>query len=171
MLFLALDASIQMGFNKRQHSIRLKDFFIGYKRTACEPGERLLKISFACPAPTAGFSFEKVSKREFLDIASVNSALSIQLADGLIDTIHLSAGGVAAIPLYLAATCDYLHGKPIRPDVVAEAAKIAQTEITPISDLRGSVEYKRLLLRQLIFAHFLKLFPQTISWEALHALG
>jgi len=37
--------------------------------------------------------------------------------------------------------------------------------------LRGSIEYKRLLFRQLFFAHFLKLFPEQIRWEDLHAFG
>ncbi|QPK65028.1 FAD binding domain-containing protein [Methylomonas sp. LL1] len=172
VFFLALDASVRLGIDNSRRGIRLRDFFGGYKQTACRAGEQLLEISFDCPAPAVRFSFEKVSKRTFLDIASVNSAMSIRLLDdGRIDTVHLSAGGVAPIPLYLSATCDYLRGKPISADSVREAAAIAQNEISPICDLRGSVAYKRLLLRQLIYAHFLKLFPDLLVWEALHATG
>jgi xanthine dehydrogenase small subunit len=36
-------------------------------------------------------------------------------------------------------------------------------EIAPISDARGTADYKRLLLRQLIYAHFLLLFPQKVN--------
>ena len=78
-----------------------------------------------------------------------------------------SAGGVAPIPLYLTAAVEYLRGKPLTATHVRQAAVIAQEEIAPISDVRGTAEYKRLLLRQLIFAHFLTLFPQQIRWEAL----
>ncbi len=171
VIFLALDAKLSLVKLGRQRSLRLKDFFIGYKQTACQAGEQILEINFDVPGPTGGFSFEKVSKRVFLDIASVNSALAIRLADGLIASVHLAAGGVAPIPLYLTATCDYLRGKVVKAEIVVAATAIAQNEISPIADLRGSVEYKRLLFRQLIFAHFLKLFPEQINWEALHALS
>ena len=39
----------------------------------------------------------------------------------------------------------------------------------PVEDIRGSEAYKKRLLKQLIFAHFLKLFPQQIGWEDLNA--
>jgi len=50
---------------------------------------------------------------------------------------------------------------------VREAVAIAQSEISPISDVRGSTGYKRLLLQQLIYTHFITLFPERITLEAL----
>ena len=44
---------------------------------------------------------------------------------------------------------------------------IIQAEISPISDARGTAEYKSLLLRQLFYAHFIKLFPELINVEEL----
>jgi len=168
VFFLALDASVRIISPTQERSVKLRDFFKAYKQIDCGSDELLREIRFDLPEPSAGFSFEKVSKRIYLDIASVNSALLIELANGIIQKAHLSAGGVAPIPLYLTVTCDYLLGKALRPDVVLEAARIAQTEIAPIADGRGSEGYKCLLLRQLICAHFLKLFPEQLSWEALH---
>jgi len=49
--------------------------------------------------------------------------------------------------------------------LLKQAAEVIEAEISPISDARGSAEYKRLLLRQLFFAHFIKLFPEIISLE------
>ncbi|WP_374089133.1 FAD binding domain-containing protein [Methylomicrobium lacus] len=168
VFFLALDAGVRIAGPLRERSVKLRDFFNAYKQIDCGPDELLREILFDLPDPSAVFSFEKVSKRTYLDIASVNSALLIEVSNGIIQKIHLSAGGVAPIPLYLAATCDYLLGKAPRPDVVIEAAGVAQTEIAPISDVRGTEGYKRLLLRQLIFAHFLKLFAEQPGWEALY---
>jgi xanthine dehydrogenase small subunit len=79
----------------------------------------------------------------------------------------LSAGGVAPIPLWLGHTAAYLIGKPLAVDHLRAATAIAQEEISPVGDVRGAADYKRLLLRQLIHAHFLKLFPQKIHWEDL----
>ncbi len=168
VFFLALDAELMLEKDGSGRSLPLRQLFLAYKQTALQPGERIAEISFAV---VSRFSFEKVCKRMHLDIASVNSALSISLQAEQIADVHLAAGGVAPIPIYLAATCDYLLGKAVNAKTVLAAAAIAQTEITPISDLRGSIEYKRLLFRQLFFAHFLKLFPEQIRWEDLHAFG
>jgi len=171
VFFLALDADLTLDNSGQRRSVPLREFFLAYKQTALQAGEQIVELCFAVSAPAVGFSFEKVSKRLHLDIASVNAALSIRLSGHEIADAHVAAGGVAPIPLYLTATSDYLRGKPLKPETILAAAAIAQTEIAPINDLRGSMEYKRLLFRQLFFSHFLKLFPEQISWEVLHALG
>ena len=124
-------------------------------------------ISFETIGKGAHFNFEKVSKRTNLDIASVNSALQIMLDDNIIKEIHISAGGVGPVPLYLKKTSDYLNGKQLIPASVAGAVDVMVSEISPISDARGSKEYKTLLLRQLLFAHFIELFPEKFEVEVL----
>jgi xanthine dehydrogenase small subunit len=73
----------------------------------------------------------------------------------IIDT-HIAAGGVSPIPLYLRQTSEFLRGKPVSDQTVADASEIMQSEISPISDVRGTEGYKRLLLRQLFRAHFVE---------------
>ena len=124
-------------------------------------------ISFELPKKDVRFNFEKVSKRTHLDIASVNSAMSVVLDDDKISRIFLSAGGVAPIPKFLAHTVEFLQNKQITGDNIKHAASIALSEVSPISDIRGSAEYKSLLLRQLIYAHFLKLFPDKVTLQEL----
>jgi len=80
---------------------------------------------------------------------------------------HLSAGGVFAFPFYAKSTVEFLEGKVLSSETVLEAASVLQNEIAPISDIRGSKEYKSLLLRQLFFAHFVTLFPDQISINIL----
>ena len=71
------------------------------------------------------------------------------------------------MPMYVSKAREFMLGKEINSEVVKEAACIAQSEISPISDVRGSKEYKRLLLRQLIYSHFVKLFPKEINVNEL----
>ena len=87
--------------------------------------------------------------------------------DDTIIAAHLSAGGVAPIPLFLKMTSEFLNGKTITAENITEAATISQIEISPITDARGSAEYKSLLLRQLIYAHFVTLFSEIISVKEL----
>lgn len=175
VFFLALNAQIVL--RKSDNSTRqlpLRQFYKGYKLLAKEADEIIETIFFDLPAPqTDAFSFEKVSKRTHLDIASVNSALYIRTEANnptLIAEAGLSAGGVAPIPAFLADTSTFLQGKFIGIDTVREAIERAQAEVRPISDVRGSSTYKRLLLGQLIKAHFLTLFPKSFSATQLLAL-
>ena len=165
--FLALNAMLELRSAAGSRSLPLKDFYRGYKELDLQPGERLRSIQFDCPEEPLRFSFEKVCKRMHLDIASVNSAMLLQVRDGCFARVHISTGGVAPIPLYLHKTCAWLEDRPVDAGVVRQALRVAQGEISPISDIRGSEAYKRLLLRQLLTAHFLKLLPQHLHWEDL----
>ena len=158
--FLALDAKIHLRHNERRRSLALKDFFKGYKNLDLHDGELVESIEFPELQKQTFFNFEKVCQRSHLDIASVNSALSLYAPEGIIQDIHISAGGVAPIPFYLRKTVDYFIGKEINGEVVDRAAEIAEAEVSPISDIRGTAAYKRLLLGQLIKAHFIQLLPE-----------
>ncbi|HEX2683289.1 MAG TPA: FAD binding domain-containing protein [Ferruginibacter sp.] len=154
IFFLALDSTVLLNDNGATRTVKLKDFYKGYKQLDKTAEEIIEKIIFTPPQKN-NFNFEKVSKRTHLDIASVNSACSINMNDhGLVDDIHISAGGVAPFPKYLKETAEFLKGKKIDAQVLTEAIEIINSEIAPISDARGTAEYKRLLLRQLFLAHF-----------------
>jgi xanthine dehydrogenase small subunit len=138
----------------------LRKLYKGYKQLDKKPEEHIEQIWFELPGNNSLFNFEKVSKRTNLDIASVNSAISITMNKDVIQSAGISAGGVGPIPTYLQKTSEFLKGKKITGELIQEIIEIAQTEISPISDARGSKEYKRLLLGQLIKAHFITLFPE-----------
>lgn len=154
IFFLALDSELVLNKNGITRTIKLRNFYKGYKQIDKAADEIIEKIIFTPPEKN-NFSFEKVSKRMHLDIASVNAACAVQInADGIIEDIHLSAGGVAPFPKYLTNTNEFLKGKKIDAENLKTAIEIMNTEIAPISDARGTAAYKRLLLRQLFLAHF-----------------
>ena len=82
---------------------------------------------------------------------------------GTIQAIELSMGGVAPIPFFMNKTCEYLKDKPVNRQTILDVLSVAMNEISPISDIRGSAEYKRLLVRQFIIAHFTKLYPEFVT--------
>jgi len=158
VILLALDAEIGLHSGKAQRSLPLRDFFLGYKELDRRPGELVDWVRFQAPGDGALFNFEKVSKRTYLDIASVNTAVSLRLDDERITHACLAAGGVAPIPMQLPQTADYLFGRKPSAETAIGAAAFACAEVAPISDVRGSADYKRLLLGQLVLAHFNVLF-------------
>ncbi|MCB0730397.1 MAG: (2Fe-2S)-binding protein, partial [Ignavibacteriae bacterium] len=153
--------------SKEIRKIKLDQFYSGYKSLNLTNDEIIETISFPIPNKNSLFNFEKVSKRTHLDIASVNSAMLLEADDNKIMGARISAGGVSPIPLFLSKTSEFLLGKEISNEIVKCAVEIAQNEISPISDIRGSKEYKSLLLAQLIKAHFIELFPEIVNHEVL----
>jgi xanthine dehydrogenase small subunit len=166
-ILLALDASLHLRKDNKERELKLKDFYKGYKTLNLNEGELVHNISFNPPSKNSYFNFEKVSQRTYLDIASVNSSIYLEVEGDKILTANISAGGVAPVPLYLNKTSEFLKGKTIDAETVTEARTISQTEISPITDARGSAEYKALLLRQLIFAHFITLFPDKVKMKEI----
>ncbi len=169
IFFLALDAQLVLADGKNKRTIPLRKLYKGYKSLDKKPEEYVEKIHFELPGKNDVFSFEKVSKRTCLDIASVNTAIHLKMDNDTILAAGLSAGGVGPVPTFLKSSCEYLAGKKISVDLVNELITIAQSEISPISDARGTAEYKRLLLSQLIKAHFICLFPSLPLQKILQA--
>jgi xanthine dehydrogenase small subunit len=184
-----LDMGTHVNTRVSARRIPLRDLYVGYKQLAKLPEEIITTIRFRKPTGDFRFNFEKVSKRTYLDIATVNTAVALTVrsmpgpnwlppalseppgsagdqesragraeVDYTIVDAHISAGGVAPIPLYLKQTSEFLRGKAVSEDTITAANDIMQSEIAPISDVRGSEQYKRLLLRQLFRAHFLEMF-------------
>ena len=165
IFFLALDARLTLSDGTTRRILPLNQFFKSYKTLDKTPGEFVEAIHFARPSSNILFNFEKVSKRTCLDIASVNTAIRLTIDGDTIRQAHLSAGGVGPIPLYLQKTSALLAGRQPSPALVHTAIESALTEISPITDVRGTAEYKRLLLGQLIKAHFITLFQHLPEEE------
>jgi xanthine dehydrogenase small subunit len=162
IFLLALDAMLVFNNGEQRRELPLRQLYKGYKTLDKQPDEHLESISFELPGNNTAFNFEKVSKRTNLDIASVNSAICLTLQDDIIQDVRIAAGGVAPVPKLLEKTNAFLKGKSLNETTIDQAIAIAQTDITPISDARGTADYKRLLLGQLIKAHFI-----TVSLNAV----
>lgn len=166
IILLVLNAVIHLKVNEENKKIFLREFFLGYKSIAKSEFEIIDKIEIHLPEKNSFFNFEKISKRTHLDIASVNSAISIKIENDQIISCGLSFGGVSPIPLFIKETSSYLEGKELNEETLNNAVKIINDEINPISDTRGSAEYKRLLAKQIFKSHFIKLFPEKITMKS-----
>lgn len=166
ILLLALDAELVLvNDNGEDRQLKLCDFFLDYKLTELLDDEFIHYILIPELKKGRKINFEKVSKRTYLDIATVNSAISIQVDGTLIKHINFSAGGLAPIPKKMINTNLFLTGKKLEKNTLRSALEVIQAEISPISDIRGSEEYKRLLIRQLFLNHILILFPEALKAE------
>lgn len=167
IIFLALNAQLNLRNGSESRTIPLRNFYKGYKDLDKLPEEYIESIEFDLPSQNTHFNFEKVSKRTHLDIASVNTAFSIETNENTIISASLSAGGIGPVPTFLSKSAAFLENKTVSIELIKELIKIVKEEITPMSDARGTKEYKTLLLGQLVKAHFITLFPSINSEQLM----
>ncbi len=153
-LLMALDAQLHLAEETGFRTVPLRDFYLGYKKTHKKSSEWVQSITI--PLGIYNFiHFEKVSKRKEVDISSVNSAVALQIENGIITKAHLACGGVGATTLYMAKTSRYLEGKAMSEDTFVDAYAVVAKEATPIDDVRASAEYRTAIMGNLLMKHYL----------------
>ncbi len=155
IILLALGARLIIeGRGGAKREVPLSKFFLGYKKTDLACGELVAEIIIPLLPAGASYHFEKVSNRATLDIAAVNTALRLAIGpDGAITGLSLAAGGVGPTPLLIGGL-EVFYGRKPDAGTVDAIAKTAEAAAKPIDDIRGSAAYKKLLLGQLVRAHF-----------------
>lgn len=152
IMLLVLDTILVIeSKDSNRREVKLKDFYKGYKDFDLKSTEIIREIKIPVPTEKFYYNFEKVSNRKILDIASVNTAIYLETDEnGLIKDIRISAGGVAPVPLFIKEIAEF-KGQKVEADKIAE--KVGSL-VSPIDDVRGTAKYKKLLLKQLVKAHF-----------------
>jgi xanthine dehydrogenase small subunit len=153
-LLLALDASVTLASLAGLRTVPLSSFFLGYRKTAMRPGELLVSVSI--PKPLAEhLAFFKVAKRTLDDISTVAAAYALDLdMAGRVTSARIAYGGVAATPVRVAAAEEELLGAVWNEATVERAQRAVAARLQPMSDHRGSAEY-RLAVAQTLLEKFL----------------
>ncbi|MFB6264278.1 MAG: FAD binding domain-containing protein, partial [Bradymonadaceae bacterium] len=167
-LVFALGSDLVLQSEDDRRVVPMEDFYLDYKVMDREEDELLTEVVFPDGDERTRVNFEKVSKRKALDIATVCSGARLRTDDeGRLTEANLTMGGVAPVPLLLEKTRDYLLGREVTSGTVENAIAVADEEISPIGDVRGGADYKRLLVRQLLIAHFTELYPDRVQFKEL----
>ena len=161
-LLLALDAQVNLASREGYRRISLNEFFLAYRQTALKPGEVMVSVSIPKPYPEY-VGFFKVAKRALDDISTVAAAYAVTLdSAGRVAHCRIANGGVAATPVRVYAAEDALMGLPWSESAVRAAQRAIVSVLRPMSDHRGSAEY-RLAVAQTLLEKF---FHQTQHAEA-----
>jgi xanthine dehydrogenase small subunit len=143
-VLIALNAELELRRGTRTRRLPLERFYLGYQRTALEPGEFVLAVRVPMPVPQDGrwISAYKISKRYDQDISAVAVALAVQVQQGCVMDARIAFGGMAAIASRARATEQALIGSSwTRESVEAAVDKLAQ-DFEPLTDMRASNVYR-----------------------------
>jgi aerobic carbon-monoxide dehydrogenase medium subunit len=148
-VMLALGASIVVTGPNGKRTIAIDDFFLGFFTTALEQGEILTEILIPIPAKKSGGAYEKL-ERKVGDYATAGAAAQVSLADdGTLSYVGLALTNVSAAPMRASRSEEMLRGKVPTDELIAAAATAAAQDCDPNPDLRGSIDYKRAMVRTL----------------------
>lgn len=161
-VLLSLNAQLQLASAQGDRELPLVDFFLGYRQTALQPGELITAIRISKSLPKGASQrlsqSYKIGKRGTDDISIVAAALTIDLDDHhTIVQARLGYGGVAATPIRAIAVEDWLTGKPWNMATVQQAKVMLFESFTPLSDLRGSADYRKKLIANLFEKFFVEM--------------
>ena len=147
-ILIALDAQARIVGTSRERTIPLEDFFFGPGKTVLENGEILAEIIIP-DQPTTGSNYIKFGLRRAGALAVAGVASSVTVSDGACRDVRIVLGAVAPTPMRARQAENILRGKKISQELIDEAGRIAAAESKPISDIRGSIEYRRNLVNVL----------------------
>lgn len=131
-------------------TVPIAAFYKGYKTLDLQPDEIITRIVIPLPADSDTLRLYKVSKRSHLDISSFTAAMLMRRDGDRVAGIRIAFGGVGPLVLRLPRTESSLSGKPFSLASLHAAGAVAKEEITPISDVRGSRDFRLQLAENLL---------------------
>ncbi len=169
-VLLALDATLRLVSATGERIVPLADFFTGYRSTVMRPDELLASIHIPESVP-GRCEFAKVSKRREMDISTVSAAIRLVVDEtDHITSARLAYGGVAAFPARALMTEAALVGLSLTEAGSENILDLLASEFTPLSDLRGTAEYRSLLVRELFLAYLTNEEPPDFPEPVLDPL-
>jgi len=149
-LLLALDAIVHVAGRSGRRAIPLASFFLAYRKTALRPGELLVSIEIPKPLPQS-LRFYKIAKRRLDDISTVAVAMAMDLdAGGRVRRARFALGGVAATPLRITGAENLVVNQTWDEGAVERVQEEFDRVLMPLSDHRGSKEYRREVSKSLV---------------------
>lgn len=145
---LCLDAEVRVVGPRGARAVPVAGFFRGFYEAALEPGEIVSAIRVPAPPAGARGGYVKYTSRSAEDKPLVGVAALVVLdASGRCADIRLALGGAAPTPIRADAAERVLRGEALTDSAVRAAAETAARHADPLSDLMGSADYRRQMIR------------------------
>ncbi len=140
---LVMEASLTLEGPGGRREVSIEDFFKAPGHTCMDTTEILTRIRIPSAQERNGTSFLKLG-RVSTDIAVANAAAFITMEGKICSRCRIAVGAVAPVPLRLISVERMIEGEAISPELLDRAARMAEDEVTPITDVRSTAEYRRI---------------------------
>lgn len=149
---MVADTQVVLLSEEGETKVKLNDFYIGYKKLKMNDDEFISYLEI--PKTKHNFKLYKVSIRKDLDISAVTFAAKYEIENNKIKSLSIAVGGVAATVIRMTDIENQLIGKEFKRANFENAAEQLAASIHPLSDVRGSSDYRKLVARNLMLKFF-----------------
>ena len=148
---LVYEAEVILKSNNGERKVNINDFFLGPRKTVLKEDEFVYGVNVPLPQKKNGGSYVKLGRYNGEDLAQVGIGILI-LEGNEYRIAHCAVGPVAARAKKIE---QLLNGKPLDDSLIEEAKKLIEQEISPITDIRATKEY-RIHMAKVMFERGLK---------------
>src|SRR4029434_2216972 len=151
-IFIALEGKAKIKGSDGHRTIPIEELFVDFYTTSLAEDEILTQVVLPpLPAPS-GVDYIRFSSSSVVDKPSAGVAVRMTLDAGneKVQTARIVLGCVGATPVRARKAEALVAGKKLTPQLAEEAGSAAAQECSPTSDLRGSEQYKRAIVRTLV---------------------
>ena len=147
---IALSATVTLKSIEGTRTIPIEEAFKGPKKSTINDREMITEISFK-KIEGIKSSWIRIGRRNANTISVVSVAMAASVVENHFNYIKVGLGSVGPTPLFAKSASDFLKGKPISRSVISQAAELAMKDSSPITDIRGTKEYRLKMVRFLTF--------------------
>jgi carbon-monoxide dehydrogenase medium subunit len=142
-LMIALCGTATISGPNGTREVPVEDICTGPGKNLLDSNEILISIHFPAPENRSGANYMRFIPRNEMDIAVAGVGSSVVLDGGNIKAARVALASVAPTPLYVTAIGDAIRGKPATEETLNIAGQIAKEAARPITDMRGTIEYRK----------------------------
>jgi carbon-monoxide dehydrogenase medium subunit len=142
-LLIALGAACRIAGSNGTREVAVEDFCTAPGRTVLQPGELLVSLLIPTPPAGSGARYLRFIPRNEMDIAVAGAAVSVVMDNGNFRSARVALASVAPTPLFVREAGDVVAGKAVNAEALSQAADLARQAARPITDMRGTAEYRR----------------------------
>ena len=143
-VLIALKATCKIASSNGTREIAVEDFCTGPSKNVLQPGELMVSLHIPPPVPHSGARYIRFIPRNEMDIAVVGAGVSVVLdeSNSTFTEARIALAAVAPVPLFVKEAGEALVGKPVNEESIRLASGIARDAAKPITDMRGTIEYR-----------------------------
>jgi len=142
-VLIAYGATCRVAGPSGMRDIPVEQFCTGPGLTVLRPGEILVSFHLPIPPPRSGGRYLRFIPRNEMDIAVAGAGVQVVLEDGHFQSARIALASVGPTPLFVPEAGEWLAGKPATGESIRGAAGIAREAARPITDMRGTAEYRK----------------------------
>jgi carbon-monoxide dehydrogenase medium subunit len=164
-IFISLDGQAKITGPSGQRTIPIEELFVDFYTTSIAEDEIITQVVIPPLPPQSGIEYIRFSSSSVVDKPSAGVAVRLTLDNGgeTVQTARIVLGCVGATPVRARKAEALITGKKVTPELAEEAGSIASQECSPTTDLRGSEQYKRAIVRTLVKRAAAKAYERALT--------